>query len=231
MSDPTLLSALAFYLRPERLSRFIVPEVLVPATAPWAVVAGITKAQAVPMFYDVRPGIYAADADLVVPAITAQTAAMVLLQPHGAVPEREAIQRACHLHEVPCIAEDLPPALVEPTLARWWQFYEACGPFVESLILPSQREGVVPCWTVFPLCASTTEIRDALVAELAAWGATPMLPLVSVALELTNTDAWGTIGDLAGARRIVSTGFSLSLTAADPSGCADPLAAMLGMRP
>jgi hypothetical protein len=87
-------------------------EVIVPATIDFPILQAISAADLVPVLVDVRPGLYVAEAERVVPAICEKTVGVILPWTYGNCPDLQYIAPACALYEVAYWSEPPPSRIV-----------------------------------------------------------------------------------------------------------------------
>lgn len=123
-------------------------EVITTALASGPILRAIADAGCIPVIVDIPLGSYVGRADLVVPAITEQTAAIVLPRTFGNRPDALWIEQACDVHQVGYREVDEPGDPVP--FYDWW---EGLTTLARELVLPERvhTEAEMPEWTGMPL--------------------------------------------------------------------------------
>lgn len=207
-----MIDAITTWLR--SLPRKPVGEIVVPATIEWPVVEAIVAADFVPMFVDVRPGLYVAEAEYLVPALCQYTAGVILPWTHGNAPDMEYIPPACAVYDVPYWAEPQPETPIVPVTAFRF-LYDAVSTLPNARdLLPQTLVQHPPRWTCLPLLAPDAAVRDRVVGALllAGFAAQPMRGAPSED-ERAQLGTHGMLGTLPGARDIGGRGFTVPLVA------------------
>jgi dTDP-4-amino-4,6-dideoxygalactose transaminase len=185
-------------------ARAIAPEVILPANVPFSVVEAVTAAHLVPVFIDIRPGLYVAEAGDqrtgagVIPQITTQTAAVYLPHTYGNVPELEPIRAACRVHEVPLLTDD-PPA--SDCMDAFRRLYDGLAFQANVVTFPEHLPDTDWRMTAFPLTLRK-QVRSTVLGNCVGIKVLAARGDVTQDDRMAQCGTWIAAGDLAGARTI-----------------------------
>jgi hypothetical protein len=198
-------------------------EVIVPATIDFPILQAISAADLVPVLVDIRPGLYVAEAERVVPALCERTVGVILPWTYGNAPDLEYIRPACALYEVAVWSEP-PPVWAQKALYDALYDRLSCRPDAHGL-LPSTLCQEPPRWTRMPLMAVDEAARRRILDCLQEvhFDAHPMRGAPTDD-EYAQLGTHMVCGQLTGAKDIGARGFTVPLV----DGIADVLAEVLG---
>ncbi len=189
------------------LPRKLGGEVVVPATIDFWVLDAISAAEYVPVLTDVRPGVYVAEAESIVPALIGRAVGTILPWTHGNAPDLEHITPACDVHEA-AIWSEPPPVWAQRSL--YLALYDLCSQHMDKVTLPQHLCQAEPRWTCLPLLARDALLRDRYIEAIPGAKAMRGVPTDAERAQLGPN----IIPDhLPGARDIGARGFTVPLVA------------------